>query len=451
MTPGRLVLLSALLLGLLHQVVLPPWMGEDEPWQLEYVHHVARGHLPRQGALFGPEDLVDHPQNVLWGLHHLATLTPAEVYATQREIIASMRAHRFPARVDNEPRHADPRSFDEVQGQGAFTSYSQPFLYYVVCGALVRLSGAGGVDAELVVARLFALACYLLVVAVTLAVGRAVLRDEPAAALAGLVAAWLPIHARQSAVVSNDVLAKVWVALALLLALRFTLRRGGLGALALAAVCLGLGMATKTTAVSAAVAIGAAVLLRRGMGRGARLVSLGGLAAVLAAGVGYWVFSHNSALPKNAARLKEILGEAFDPHKLLKLWATSVGTTSWETRLLPDWVYWTVGVAGLAALALGLARVALPGDWIERRGLALCALLALAQFALLLLRPNAVGRYWLPALPAVAVLVAAGACGAVPRAWRGRAALAAGAALVVYEGGFLWGALVVDHYLEWGS
>ncbi len=51
--PRSLRLAPLLVAALLHAaaflVLLPPWMGEDEPWQVEFASHVAAGHAPWGG------------------------------------------------------------------------------------------------------------------------------------------------------------------------------------------------------------------------------------------------------------------------------------------------------------------------------------------------------------------------------------------------------------------
>ncbi len=447
------MLLSALLLGIVYFVVLPPWMGEDEPWHFEYVHAVSRGHLPLGG---GEEaravDLPDYPPGILFGSHHLPSLSRAEALRTQTEIAASMRAERFDERVDSALRHGDPRTLDEMLGDEPFyTSFNQPRGYYLLAGAIVRLSGASGPAAELQVARLLSLAGYLAVVALTLGLARLVTQDEHAVLVAGLVAAWLPLHVGGAAVVNNDVLAKVAGAAVLYLSARHASGRGGLRDLVLAGLCLAVGLFTKTTAAGGLVAVALALFLRKGTSARVRSAGLAAILLLAAAAIAYWLHTHNAALPKSVERFQGMLDEGLRPKSLLKLWATTVGTTNWETRLLPNWAYDAVGGVGMVALAGALWGLVRHEVWFARRLHFLCVSLVLVQVALLVLRSKAVGRYWLPVLPAVGVIFAIGILGLVPERWRRRAALAAVLFFVVYEGAFLWGALVVQQYLVWGA
>ena len=77
--------------------------------------------------------------------------------------------------------------------------------------------------------------------------------------------------------------------------------------------------------------------------------------------------------------------------------------------------------------------------------------LIFAQLMLLILRGTALGRYWMPALPAFGVALSAGFLGPFSDRWRDRATLVVLVLFVLYEGWFLWGALIVNHYLIWGA
>ena len=54
MKPRRarsLLLIAAVFHGLVYVLLLPAWMGEDEPWHVEYTHHLATGHVPWGGVV----------------------------------------------------------------------------------------------------------------------------------------------------------------------------------------------------------------------------------------------------------------------------------------------------------------------------------------------------------------------------------------------------------------
>ena len=92
MNAKRWLLVAASLLGAVHLLLLPPWMGEDEPWHFDYVKNVAEGHRPlaawELGEIWKKEWLAEHPAGVWWATYHLADLAPEEAYATQAEIVA---------------------------------------------------------------------------------------------------------------------------------------------------------------------------------------------------------------------------------------------------------------------------------------------------------------------------------------------------------------------------
>lgn len=455
------VLAVAVLVGLANGLVLPPWMGEDEPWHLEYAHYVSEGHLPGTPATaWTRDDLARHSAGVLWAHDHLATIEYAEAEAYQREVLESMREHRFAERVDLDPRHAEPRAFDDVQPtEPHYTAFGQPRLYYLLMGGLLRASGAETPVGELRVVRGFSLLCYVVTVAFALALAREVF-DAPAAVLVcGLVVALFPMHARQAAVVNNDVLAKTLSAGVLWLGARFALGRGGLGTFVAMVLMLAVGLLAKTTAAGGIAVVGGAVVLRRLDAdssswlarRGPTIAMLGAVVLVAGGALAYWMYSTNPAIPKTWDKLFANLDGVFTRASLLELWGSSVGATNWSTRLLPDAVY--LAAFGAAALGLGGALVAFlrRRAWLARPGLVLCLVALAAQLALLVLRGEALGRYWIPALPAFAVLFAAGTLGAAGERPRLVPTTVAVLALALFEGWFLFGALVVNHYLVWAA
>jgi len=269
-----------------------------------------------------------------------------------------MRANRFCERVDHDPRHADPDTWDELQGSGGhFHSYNQPRAYYFLAGALVALSGASDVETGLLVARLLSLVCYLAVVGLTLAFARLVTSDDRVVLLAGVVAAWLPMHVRQAAVVNNDVLVKVFVAASLFFSARFVSERSGLRDLALAALLLGAGLLTKTTAAGAIAVLGAAILLHPGLPRRVRTVAVAVVVGLAIAAVLYWGVSNNAAMPRTFERFLARFEQGRSAQKLRLLLVTAVGTTNWESRWLAGWVYTLVGtvlvIGGVALTVVG--------------------------------------------------------------------------------------------------
>jgi len=429
-------------------------MGEDEPWHLEYAHHVAAGHMPWGGVEVSFDDLPEYSPSQAFVLRELGGLDAPTIRATQLEIVDSMRAEHFWERVDWASWSGGVENFDQVEPY--FTATHQPPLYYLLIAPFLAALGGGELIGELLVGRGISLFAYLAVVAAAWAVGRRVC-DDPLIALVGaFVTAWWPMHARQAAVLNNDVLVKVASAWTLVLAL--DLARLGLGwgrvigALGLA----GLALALKTTAAGVLAPLGLALVWqsRRApalRGKGPRLAAAGALLLLVAAVFLAYRSSHNPAIPDTVENLLRRMRAAVDPAFLRELGRTTVGAFNWYSRELPGWLQGAVG-GGAALCAAGLAwsLVRPPGD-LRRAFVLLCLSGCAFQLVLVFLRGTAAGRYAFPLLPAFALCAVVGALGPFgPRGRRVAAALLA-LGLVLYDGYFAWAGLVWNQYGVWGS
>ena len=449
-----LLLLAALLHGLAFLFVLPPWMGEDEPWHVEYVHYVAEGHMPWGGRAISIEDLSEYSPSQVQVLRELGGLEREELVGTQTAILDSMRAHGFWERVDWAAWGGQAESFDQVSPY--FTATHQPPAYYVLAGTLARLLGGGNVLQEMWVVRGLALLCYLAVVLAAHALALRIAADGRWAVLVGLLVAWWPMHARQAAVVNNDVLVKVLTAWTLVVALDlaaegFTRRR-----VLLALVLAVGGLAVKTTAVGVLVPLGLAVLwrLRRGRrllpGRARPWLWVAVVGLVLAVPVAYQ-FTNNPAIPLRLDNFLLRLQRAVQPEFRGEFLRTAIGAFNWYSRDLPGVVHraveWTLLLSGLGLLFVLLRRA----DEVRRGLLLLCLSAVAAQLLLVFLRGQAAGRYAIPVLPACAALVGCGLYFPLPRAWRGAAVGLVVAALLAFDAYFLGSGLVWNQYGVWGS
>lgn len=123
-----LFLAAAALNGLAYLLLLAPWMGEDEPWQLEYASYVADGHLPGQGMVVKPagpgqpDPRQENPASQLQALRRVVGLTPEQVRARQTEILESMREHGYYRCVDWAGVDEGRRTFDMVVINSTATS-----------------------------------------------------------------------------------------------------------------------------------------------------------------------------------------------------------------------------------------------------------------------------------------------------------------------------------------
>lgn len=446
--------LAAALHGLLFLLALQPWMGEDEPWQLEYARHVAAGYRPWGGTpLMGarpgePDERTVLPSSQLQARRRFHAIPAERLEETQREITRSMAEQGFYQRVDWAGVEADRSNFDQLTPD--FTATIQPPLYYLLAGGWIRLCGARSVEQQLWAARGLSWLMYVATALVALAFARTVFDDERAALCAAALVAFLPMSARQAAVVNNDVLAKLLATLVLWISARWLRGRGRAWELGLATALCVLGLLTKNTAAGAVGALALALLLRSER-IGARLSARTAVLLVLSAAGAtalLWVFQHSPAVPRSLAGFITRVERSLDPATWSKFARTLAGSFGWESRFLPGPVNLALAgvvVAGLAACARRGARGT------SRRVLGWCAAVVLVQIALIALRGVAVGRYLIPVLPTLAALLVGGLVASAHERNRARAALCFVLALIAYDALFLWGGLVANEVLRLGA
>jgi len=450
----RLLLVAAFLHGLAFVLLLPPWMGEDEPWHVEYAHHIADGHLPVDGQAMTLEGLEEVSHSQMQMRRELGGLETAELAATQHDILESMRANHFWARVDWASWGGGAETFDQVAPD--LTAAHQPPLYYLLSGQVLRLLGSGDVEREMWIERGLSLLAYLAVVLAAYALASRVSDDPWIAITAAALVAWWPMHARQAAVANNDVLVKVFTAWALVMGAE--LARSGITTKRIAwivVLCVA-GFATKTTAAGVVAPIGLALLWRGGqragtMGWKVRAGLILGLASLAGLTLVMWFNSSNPAVPHSVANLKGRIQTALAPEFWSEFSRTTVGAFNWYSRDLASGVHVAVrfglllGLAG-AALALVVKR-----SGIDRRVLFFCALAAITQIALVGLRGVAAGRYMMPMITAFGVLLAVGWMAVLPEGWRRRVGALLITALLIFDGIFITTGLIWNQYGVWGS
>jgi len=453
-----LLLIAAVLHGLVYMLLLPPWMGEDEPWHVEYAHHISTGHAPWGGVEMHGAERQENDDRRLMPLSQLQVrrriggLNPIEIRETQEEIIASMREESFFRRVDFAPWHGGSTNFDQIQD--AFTATHQPPLYYALAALVSNLSGAETPLEELRSMRWIGFFCYLAMIAMTLALARLVTKDLFIVALAGFFCAWIPMHARQAAVVNNDVLAKT-ISGALLLAGAYQLSRVN-GRLSLASVLtllalIILAFATKTTTLACVLCAGFAYVTAPARGdAGKTLLASLACGGVLAVGYGYWRYMHSPSLPTDWADMSERLERGLSSTNLEELWRTSVGAFNWYSRDLPGGLSSTLLVVSSIILLGAIWRVYNPRKS-DRVLLLLCFAAVGSQLAMIILRGVSAGRYLFPVLPAAAVLLAVGSHALGPKFTRKRVAAGLVIGLIAFDAMFLWRGLLVEQYLVWGD
>lgn len=460
----RLFLLAVLLHGLVYFLAVAPWMGEDEPWHFEYASHVADGHAPwgagkvvfhytglQTGADAPYDERWDYASSQLQVRRRFASVSDEAIAARQAQILASMDRAGFYRRVDWSGGFAGRSDFDQVQP--VFTATTQPPGYYLLAGAWLALCPSDSIEARLQWTRGLSLALYLLTCWAGLRFARAAFRDRSLSLAAALIIAWLPMHARQAGIVNNDVLARTLSALVWMVCARRLAGWAGRREFALAVALALLGLFVKSTTAPNLLVLFATLALDSRRVRDARRLmffALGG-AAALAGIVVFWHFQHSPVLPRNVDAFLLRVGRGLSTHALRELATSWIGAFNWYSRPLADTTYFVIGGAMLAAFGGGLVALVRGAAGVERATLALCLLGVLAQLALVVLRGVGHGRYLMPALLAVAALLAAGACALFDERSRPRAVAVLAAAFVLYDAWFLWAGLAPNEYGAWGA
>lgn len=437
---------AVVLHGLAYLLLLPPWMGEDEPWHLEAIHHVAQGHLPHLGGgrSLAPEEFSEAPITQLLVRRRFPSVEPAEVAELQRRLTAELADHAFWERIDWSDPFPGATSF---HGPWASTAAGHPPLYYLLAGGAVGLSGIEDVGTQLMFCRLLSLLAYLGVVMLALSSGRAIFRDETLALLVAGVVAWLPIHARQAGVVNNDVMAKLVVSAVFCMSVRIVAgdarpweRWGAL------VVCL-LGVATKTTTLAAFGILALALLLPPGRRRGT-WPAIAGLTALVLGALVVWRTQLNHAVPWSLDEVREQLGGALTLETWTRLGTSFVGTFNGNGRALSPGIVAAVGFVFLALAAFAAWRL-VRGRSDARAPLLLCFGAVLLQLSLIAFHGYGVGRYLVPTVIPIAAVSVSCVTALAPGKARRAAIATCVVLLLIYDALYLWTGLIEHQYLGW--
>lgn len=409
------IALAALIQALLYLALLPPWLGEDEPWQVESIHHVAAGHWPALGEglgerPFSAEQARATSLSQLQTLRRFPTLSAEDAAAVQSALMDELRQIGLWERVRWLKRDRGAQSFDAIVP--GMTATHHPPLYAASTGAVARATGLGALEdleGELWLARAVSGGCWIGFVVAGALCARAL---GASASLAASVLLFAPVSWRESAIAGNDAPAALAGALALLFALRASdPARGGLTPRALlgGSALMALALAIKPSTLVAASGCGLALVIGARTDRRWRAATALILVALLASAIALWLAGHAPAIPKSVDALLARIGRGLSPTNLRRLAATSAGMHSWESQALPAAFYAAAAVLGvclgLAALAAQRSRGRAAA---ARLALWLAVLVALGQLALVIARGESRGRYLLPALPAAAALASAG-------------------------------------------
>ncbi len=436
--------------ALAYFLLSPPWMGEDEPWHFEYVEHVSRGHLPGNWRKIPPTETGADPRTVhttshLQVLSRFPEISTEEIDLTEREIMRSMREQNWWQRVDWAGSETDTQNFDQVAKN--FSAMPQPPPYYLLAGTWLRLFSFDDVEARLYAARALSLLIHLATALAGLAFARALFRDETLALCAAFLIAWFPMHARQAAVINNDLLANAFTAVVFWLGARHLTKSGGRFDPVWMLVLCGLCLFTKSSAFSGVIVTTIAVLLRS---TGKKVGLLAAIFALVATASFLWL-RNSPAVPKSFAKMFQRMEAGASWAVLEKTWTTWIASFNWHSRELPDTVYVVTAIVALAAAIGALVFLSRVDSSTLRRGVLFCFACVLCQYALIVLRGEGAGRYMMPALPAAAAIVTTGLVAIWPVERRRLALSALAIAVVLFDALFLWYGLVPNQYLLWNA
>jgi hypothetical protein len=389
-TPWRMALAAVVFwqvaVGSLYALLVPAWQAPDEPAHFNYARHLAQ----------------------------TGTLPVLQLGDYDGAYLELLKASRFPPALP----------IDRLRYEG-----HQPPAYYALAAPLAALAG----PATPMPVRLLSVALGALLVVLIFAIVRTLLPARPELALlAAALPAIIPQHLAIFASVSNDALASVAVAFAMLIAIRLLAqrRREGKRPSDRQALLLGLALALcLLTKVTAYVALPVALLGLGLAGGRARAVAFAVVPAAVAGLI--WV-GRNVALygpldPLGLARHDAIVvGQPLTGALGLGTLRTLVGVGfqsfwgqfGWMGVLMDGWVYgllWTgtvLALLGLAAFLIDLRRGNVAVDETGRQGMALLSLLfalivaGFLWYNLRYLQPQ--GRYLFAAMPAIAFALATG-------------------------------------------
>ena len=226
-----LVLLLALIQGLIHFFLLPPWQHYDEPTHFEYAWLIAnRGELPDTSAM-------DHNM--------------------RREVVVSMQEHNFFWNL----APPDLLSDDKVIWIG-ISELVHPPAYYVLTSIPVYLTRHLDITTQLYAARGTSLLMFLLIIGVTIGIMRDIVpRNHPLRWLVPLTVLLLPPFASHMTAINNDVGAVLIFSFFLWGAVRLIRYGLSLWRVLWVIAAVGIAIQTKNTAMAALVMLPLVLLM----------------------------------------------------------------------------------------------------------------------------------------------------------------------------------------------
>ena len=467
----RLLLLVFALKGMLFTVIFPPFSGHDEVAHYAYIRLVAT----EQRLPVSPELETWRASFVPGQMSDVGDFLPPDLYPYCRYVLDWWCAADDPRWLANPPYGVT--FLGDIYPAGWQYAANHPPLYYALASPIYAATDGLSLAMQMRVLRLLAIPFGMLAVAATWSIGRTLVpRDPFVATLAAAIIAFQPQIAYEAAMVNNDI-----VAIALAATLLALLARGvrdGFGWRQVAAVgaVFGLALLGKGTSLVFVPVIALAVVAgvgwrqpRRWIPRGAAVAAIGfGIAAPWyvhlyrlygdfsglerVASLQYlWTYTDNPEQPAPT-----FAGLLWNRDFAARRWAEMWGEFGWRLIHLDTPLLIVIGVLCLMGVLGALLMV---GRAVAGRGERLAAwqwwtmamlfaasvsgYLAVVQFGLRFELTQA--RYFFPAMPAAAVIVAAGWRALVPVGWR-RHGLAIGVLALLALNVFILSAYVLPYW-----
>ena len=409
------ILVTHFALGTIYSVVTPIWEGPDE---LGHYHHVR--FLVTNLSLPGPED----------SSSPLDQLTHPPLYYMVTAVLTSWVNTGDGLQPVENP--FAPTGIMEGGGNRFLHSDAEAFPYR-------------GTTLAVHLARLVSVALGTLVVLVTYRIGRLLFPEQPEVALGAMaINAFSPGFLFMSSVINNDIMVTLFTALTLFFSVKVVIRTPQIKYLLAIGVFAGLALLSKYNALALIPVMAVpvvAVLVRLLKHRKSLAISLGGVFLLLcsAALISSWWFLRSVALfGTPTSRSAKILAQFFTdvrdptaglttmswqqlPDGLKYFYSSFWATFGWGNVPAASWVYQLLGllcVAGAAGFVVFLFGKASRSS----KAGALILLLAFVVFSVLAIYRTLIvsdsvlrGRYALPTISAISVLLSLGVVQLTPR------------------------------------
>jgi hypothetical protein len=346
-----------LLRGLFYSVLFPIWEGYDEHAHFAFIQHlIYPGGLPRMNAPVSRE------------IQESLKLVPVpwEIRNWSRDFVPHDDYWKLPDGERERRQRALTLLSPELSreaGQNPIYIYEakQPPLYYWMFSLPMRLADNLMLPSRVLLLRVLAVLLTSVFVPLGFRIAVFVMKDEDLALMVVALAAAMPEFVIEVARVGNECLGVAVYCLILYFALRFAAEPERARIAAMLGLSLGLGLLTKSYFLTAAIAVGA-ILIVAVFSRGKRIISSAFVLFVVPLATSGWWYWRNRALGEwSGAALSDLLRNI----KAVE-WIPSIDTIllshiwfgNWSFLGVRSWMYHLMGAFFLAGFAGFLVLVA---------------------------------------------------------------------------------------------